>query len=769
MGMKRACSIFILALPAALACSGNGGRGDGDAETPDVADGEDGVEETSVEADVEAEEDAEGDVPAEEEPQPPPIDRALLIDVDLLHPSAWLDMKRACDAAGVTLEYRRYFPHVTEADVEGEDPYRLVMIAAGAAPGMAASRLSIDEIERIAAFVEGGGVLLMMPQPTRLDAVYGENDWYVMNRVLEATDSAMRVERGSLLGPLYLGSPDPPHLDTDTGYATVLEFDIGYAWAVPNPDSEIASVLEGPVPAGRGTVLRIGRTGPAVLLHAPRGSNLWIRTEGSTIGEQIRSIIDRRPVAAVESVGEGFLAVVPRFLATLGGAGGQISEHPASSTATIARNAVFLEWLVAYLVGLEAGERELAASDPAGGDDVLFWVSAPSIPPAGEGEIIPVAYPPSERIVAASPPEGTLFEPFVDADPDDPPPEVPLFTSAKGKIGYGGMPWDDAAAGTVFSEAATMGLDALVGAFAPERLVTGELSAEDAAAMREAMARLGDIAEAQGARWLVGGTYSGHVYNSNPSIFPRSVGAQGQAYDAPPLLYEPLWDDFLIPAAVEVATASADHPGIAGILVDMEMYGTVLTYTDAQAFDETTYGVYLETVEDASLRSLLEAQPVDTRLDTLIDGGLLADYLGVLEGRAAEIGARYREAVSAAAPGFTIALYFPGIPTCWQYRGLIEGMGETGNPVVILSYDPFSRPYRADMVARGAQAVHLGGAIVSLFPPENLAQVLGNCGQYTDGFWYFAHDEVSDITPVDPVFGTRADYRDAIALAAGGM
>jgi hypothetical protein len=183
----------------------------------------------------------------------------------------------------------------------------------------------------------------------------------------------------------------------------------------------------------------------------------------------------------------------------------------------------------------------------------------------------------------------------------------------------------------------------------------------------------------------------------------------------------------------------------------------------------STYGVYLETVEDASLRSLLEAQPVDTRLDTLIESGLLADYIGVLEQRAAEIGARYREAVSAAAPGFTIALYFPGIPTCWQYRGLIGGMGEAGNPVIILSYDPFSRPYRADMVAGGAQAVHLGGAIVSLFPPENLTQVLGNCGQYTDGFWYFAHDEVSDITPVDPVFGTRAEYRDAIALAADGM
>jgi hypothetical protein len=761
------CLWLLLFVSAPGGCSGCGKDGSEDAsEDADAGDEvQDPLLDPSGDEAVEITDPAEEDAMDEDAPLPPPLDRALLIDLDLMHHSAWLDLKSACDSAGITLEYRRFFPHVSDADIAGEEAYSFIMVAAGSAPGMAASRLSTDEIERMAAFVEGGGLLLLMPQPTRLDSYYGENDWFVLNRVLEELGSGMRVERGSLLGPLFLGSPDPPHLDTGIGYATLLEFDMGYAWALPNEETGLAEILDGPLPAGRATVLRTRGSDLAVILHAHWGSNLWIRTEGATIGDQIRSIIDDRPMAAVERIGNGILAVVPRFLVTLGGAGGQVSEHPANSTATILRNAVFLEWLMAYLGRLFTGEEELAPTDPSGGDDELFWVSAPSIPPAGEGEVIPVAYQPSSRPVAPVPPGGTLFEEFLDAPADTPPPAVPIFSSAKGKIGYGAMPWDDAAAGTVLSEAAAMGLDALVGGFTPERLVTGELADEDAAAMREAMARLADLAGSAGVFWLVGSYYTGHVYNSNPSIFPRSVGAQRQTYDAPPLLYEPLWDDYLIPAAGEVAATAAAHPGIGGILVDMEMYGTVLTYTDAQAFDDTTYDVYLETVTDPAILALLEAQVAETRLDVLIEQGLLADYFEVLTQAAAAIGARYREAVSALSPDFTVALYFPGIPTCWQYRGLIQGLGTERSPVVILTYDPFSHPYRANMTAGDAWAVHLGGPIVSHFPPDALTAVLGNCGDFTDGFWYFSHDEISENASQELVFGTRSEYRDAVTLA----
>ena len=759
--------VFALLPFCAMSCGNGGGESDAGAGEADVADEgeveEDVVEEPETDMDaVDAEE--AGDADEEEVVEPPELDRALLIDLDLLHHGAWIDAKDALDDAGITLDYRRFYPHIARADTEGEGRYPLIMIAAGQAPGFAASRMSTDEIDEIAEYVTGGGVLLLMPQPTRFDSFYGENDWYILNRVLEEVDSSMRIERGSLLGPLFLGSPDPPHLNNDLGYATLLEFDIGYAWAYPNADSDLASVLEDPIPAGRATVLRTSGSEVAVVLTAHRGSNLWIRTEGETISDQIRSIIDRRPIAAVEKIGDGLLAVVPRFIITLGGAGGQVSEHPAIDTETIEKNALFVQWLIDYLGRLYRGETELVPTDPSGGYDDLFWVKTPTLPPAGDGEVIPVAYEPSARAVAPDLPEGELLEEFTAFDPDEDLPAVPIFTGAKGTIGYGHMPWNTDEARTILAETTSMTIDAYIGGFTPERLVTGEMTPEDAEAMRAKMGELGDIAQEENAQWLVGGYYI-HPYGTEPSEFPKSVGAQRQQFNAPPLLYEAMWDDYFIPAAVEVAQAAADHPGIAGYHIDMEMYGTVLTFTDAQAFDDTTFDIYLETVTDAELKSLLEAQPLDSRLDTLIENGVLADFLSVLYDKAVDIGERMRDAAHAVDPDLIFTFYFPNFPVCWQYRGLIEGLGDENHPVIILTYDPYSRPSRGNMVACGSSAVHIGGAIMSHFPPENLTDVLNNCTQFTDGFWYFSHNEISTTGEGDLPFGTREEYRTAITNA----
>jgi hypothetical protein len=751
--MKTRSVLLILALLLSFSCKAKSDPADA-AEDPDA-----------VEDAVEVEEDA-GDDDVDDATDAPPdtLSSALLVDLDLLHHSAWLDLRSAADDASITLDYRRFFPHVTPADTQGASAYQMIIVAGGGAPGMAAAQLSVQERQTLVDFVQAGGVLVLLPQPTRLDSYYGENDWFVMNLVLEDLESAMRIDKGSLLGALYLGDPEPAHLDDEIGYATLLEFDMGYAWLQPNAATDL--VLEGPLPSGRATVLRTSPGDVEVLLSALPGARVWIRTAG-TLFEQLWTVMDERPVAAVERLGDGLVAIAPRYLVTLRGAGGQVSEHPAAATAAMDRVPAFVDFLVSHLRDLHDGTTTFSPTDPSMGRDDPFCVGAPGMPPRCPGLSVTIAAAPSTWDVPDAPPDGDHVEAFTDADPADPPPTVPLFGTDPGRIGYGGMPWDATQAATVFSEAATLGLHAMVGGFTPETLVTGEMSTTDADAKRAKMAELADVAEAQAARWLVGSYYTGHVYNSNPSAFPsRSVGAQNQTYSAPPLLYQPLWDDYLIPAAVEVATVSATHPGIAGILVDMEMYGTVLTYSDAQAFDDTTYDTYLATVTDAGVRSMLEAQPVQARLDALIGAGLLRDYITTLHDAAADVGARYRAAVDALDADLAIALYFPGYPTAWQYRGLIEGLGTPTHPVIVLSYDPYSRPARASQVAGGTSVVHLGGPIVSHFPPTLLTTVLENCTGYTDGFWYFSHDEISAGGTGDLAHGTREAYRDAI-LAAG--
>jgi len=113
--------------------------------------------------------------------RPPALDRALLIDLDLMHHGAWINMKEALDDAGITLDYRRFYPHIAKADIEGEGRYPFIMIAAGAAPGMAASRMSINEIDESAENEVPGKsaaeTLQQKPDDPDPDSDSGEENW----------------------------------------------------------------------------------------------------------------------------------------------------------------------------------------------------------------------------------------------------------------------------------------------------------------------------------------------------------------------------------------------------------------------------------------------------------------------------------------------------------------------------------------------------------------------------------------------------------------
>ena len=90
----------------------------------------------AVEDAVEVDEDADEDMTDAEDAPPDTLSSALLIDLDLLHHSAWLDLKSAADDASISLDYRRFFPHVTPADTSA---YQMIVVAAGGAPAMAAA------------------------------------------------------------------------------------------------------------------------------------------------------------------------------------------------------------------------------------------------------------------------------------------------------------------------------------------------------------------------------------------------------------------------------------------------------------------------------------------------------------------------------------------------------------------------------------------------------------------------------------------------------
>ncbi|MBN1774003.1 MAG: hypothetical protein JXB32_22275 [Deltaproteobacteria bacterium] len=706
--------------------------------------------------------DADGEV----EGGPPPPLRALLIDYDVLHPDAWVPLRDALAAAEIALDYRRWYPHLTAADTTGATAYDLVVLASGLAPGAAAAAMSTAELDTATAFVEAGGLLVLAPWSGYLDSRSAENEWFLFNRVLESLGLPARIEKALLVGELFGYDPPPPHDDSELGYATTLESDIGYGWLRPNPELPTADGVGERLVAGRSTIVRTAGEGAEVWALASVEQKLWRRLAGATIGDQFRWLIRDHAVALALQAGAGRVAILPKGLLTVGGANGMVSQQPVLSPASFAANGTFLGNVARRLAELRRGAAP-TPNDPSPDDERLFDTEAPGLPPLGDStEVIPIAQMPSRHAVPPEPPAVALLAewpvPVADA------PAVPRFPLGPGTLGFGGVPSDPAALDAMFAEAGEMGLDTLMLTITPEQLVTGDLDPAAADALRARIADVADRAEAAGVPWTVGMYFSGHVFLAHDAEWPWSVGPQGQRLRQPAAAHVAYWDDALTPAVVEVATLAATHPGIAGIQIDLETYGGGLLYPDLQCFDDESFGVYLAGLADDALRTELAAASQPQRLDALIDRGLLQEYLAALEAHVAAATGRMRTAARALDPDFDFVLYAPAFSSAWFYRALGRGLGEAARPVVWLSYDTLTAGQRAGWVGDGISAVHLAGVIVGYFAPDDLRTALEAGLDFADGFWLYSFDELSATAAADPRHGTRADYRAAVAAAAAG-
>jgi hypothetical protein len=748
-------------LAAAVAgCSSSSPAAEGDGDADALPDAEPEAEPDAPEEDAAQGDAAEADsLPEGDDGGAPRPLRALLVDYDVLHPDAWIDLVDAFAAAGVAVDYRRFYPHLTAADTTGDDAYDVVVLASGLSPSTASAQMAAVEVDTAVAFVQSGGLLVLAPWPGHLDGASANNEWFLFNRVLETLAAPLRIEKALLVGDIFALDPDWPHTDSDLGYATSLEFDVGYAWLRPNPELPTAEGVGDRVAAGRSTTVRTSGGRVEVYTWAYLGQQLWRRLAG----DQLLRLNEDHPAVVAAEVAPGHVAVIPKGLLTAGGANGMVSHQPVLQPAVLAANRVFLGNVVRRLADLRRGAA-FEPNDPSP-DERLFATAAPGWPPITESrETIEISSPPFRHALPEAPPPGDHLESA--PEPDETPPAVPLFPLGTGTLGFGSVPGDPAQTDVRFAEAAAMGIDTLMLTITPEQLVTDDLTPEEKDALRARIADTADRAASAGVPWTVGMYYSGYVFLNHDDEWPWSVGAQGQRVHQPAVAYAPYWDEALSPAVVEVATIAAEHPGIAGIQIDMETYDGVLWYSDLQCFDDESFAVYLDALEDAGLRAELEDVGARGRMDALIDRGLLRDYLEALSAEVEAAGRRMEEAVHAIDPGFAFVLYAPIFSSAWFYRSLARGLATPGLPVVWLSYDTLTRRQRASWVGDGIPVVHLGGVIVGNFAPDGLRTALESGLAEADGFWFFSFDEVSDTAAADPPHGARADYRAAIAAAA---
>lgn len=665
--------------------------------------------------------------------RPPRAWRALILDSDLRHHSTWIDTIDALAASGLDTAYRRFYPHLTEADVtpdgDGVLPHDIVVLAAGRAPGSPGSLLRLADVDQAVGFVQDGGTLVLVTQHGHEDTYTGENDFFVLNRVMEALGVAVRVNKNTVVGTIY-SDPAFPHEPKGWAYPTPLEFTLGYPYVLTDADVVLAG---GTLPT-----LRIDSEAVHVLLRSYHVGWLWERLGGAT---PVATIARSRALATLAQVGTGYLAVVPRSMLTITAAS-TISDKPAMDPDMQGAGRAWIGGLFARLVGLLRGEL---AFEAIGGVELepLFSVASPAIPALEpSGEVFTIAGEVSSLPVSAAPPAGLLVEEVPDPIPG-PRPRPSWFANGGGRVAYGGWTADPTDMAVAFDEVVEHGLDALMTSTGLKTFVTADATGRAAHMVRHAIA--GDLAEAAGARWFVGGWL-----NDGSQAYPLMAGAQGQVSDVPAPLNEAYWSQLIIPAYAAVGEVAAAHPGIAGIHLDLELYNGPVWHQDGWAFSDDTLEHYLATVTDTVWADQLRSASVQDRLDLLVDAGRLGDYFAALEERAYDLGRRCREAAHAHAPHLEMMVYVAGFPNTWFYQGFLRGLGTVAQPVIVLTYDAWALRATESLWNTGVQLVHLGGAIVGHFLPTDFDDVLVSLAQGNDGYWYFNFNDFSAINADPP-------------------
>jgi len=128
----------------------------------------------------------------------PQAKRLLLLDESLTQPVELESTARPWHAAGYDVDYRRFYPHLTRADL---DRYRVVMILGGRRPAASSDALDAGDLAILTEWTLRGGVVVLGYPPEG----GGTLDRWLMNRWLAWTGARITI------GDFALHSARTPH------------------------------------------------------------------------------------------------------------------------------------------------------------------------------------------------------------------------------------------------------------------------------------------------------------------------------------------------------------------------------------------------------------------------------------------------------------------------------------------------------------------------------------------------------------------------------
>src|SRR5256886_16830587 len=206
----------------------------------------------------------------------PEAHRLLLVDFTLADPLTLETTAAPWHDAGYRVEYRRFYPHLTRADLAR---YRTVVVLAGREPERQADALTIGDLAILTEWIRRDGVVVLAYEPD-LSATReaGTLDRWIMNRWLAAQGSGITI------------GDDPVDIP-----------------AVPLPNSSLDNAGFAPFPAGRSHPLLVRNRSQ---MPARGTSNALVAA--SRIGDGVIVVASRSLLAAArQDPGRADFSVAP--------------------------------------------------------------------------------------------------------------------------------------------------------------------------------------------------------------------------------------------------------------------------------------------------------------------------------------------------------------------------------------------------------------------------------------------------------------------------
>jgi len=588
----------------------------------------------------------------------PQARRLLLLDLTLVDPVVLNGTARPWHDAGYTVEYRRFYPHLTRQDLER---YRTVMLLGGREPEGASDALTVGDLAVLHEWVLRGGVVVLG---------YGGDgegylDRWLLNRWLELEGAGIVIGDRLLEDTTARPSPHPPE-----------------AWVESRRmgDEPLGSVFD-PFPLERNHVVSV--RDQAELL-ATAGRHAFVRAPKAP---------SPRPdagVAAAARIGDGLVVVISRH--ALGALGPQ-SRAPAAPVLQSGAGGAARDFLTA-LARWTRRPAEWAHVPPAGHGAPLLvgdapapveWQPPPLAPPADAGQT-PLPLEPDPTLARAAGTPVWVRQQGIRAL------WAPLFALREGRR----APRSTAALDSLVGFLDVGAVNLLAGDAEPRAVADSAHVPWEARDTRRAWADLATRLQPTSVAWIPALDYR----DGRVPIADSSRGPRGEAVADWCALDSLFWSELVAPAFGALSRLAAEQRELvlaAGLDLRDDVHSATGEFCDA-----AWYHTLARLGRDGSLDSL----PPEQRYRTLREQGLLAAYHRALEDEVAARAAALRDRALRLRSNLLFAFRLGRTPSDWFSLGLLRGFALPDRPVLLFGRDVRTHELLALYRARGINAVH---------------------------------------------------------------